>query len=80
MRQPTCERVLQVAKVRRSDDGELQLLCGAVAVRRLQVFGGDEDAVTSAAQVHHGAGTPPGGQTGRCPVHLVHLNTAGGFI
>lgn len=78
MRQHTCERVLQVTEVWRSDDGELQLLCGAVAVRRLQVVGGDEDAVTSAAQVHHGAGALPGGQTGRRPVHLVHLNTAGG--
>lgn len=63
--------------MRRSGDGELQLLCGAVAVGGLQVFGGDEDAVTAAAQIHHGAGTPPGGQTGRCPVHPMHLNTAG---
>lgn len=62
----------------RPADGELQLLRGAVGVGGLQVFGGDEDAVTPAAQIHHGAGTPLGGQTGRRPVHPIHLNTAGG--
>lgn len=62
---PTCQCVLQVAKVWRCGDGELQLLFGAVGVRRLQVFGGDEDAVTSGAQVHHGSRATPGGQGGR---------------
>lgn len=63
--QPTCESVLQVAKVWRPADGELQYLCGTVGVGGLQVFGSDEDAVTPVAQIHHRAGTPSGGQTGR---------------
>lgn len=62
---PTCQCILQVAEVWGCGDGELQLLRGAVGVRRLQVFGGDEDAVTSGAQVYHGARAPPGGQGGR---------------
>lgn len=62
---PTCEGVLQVARVRRPGDGELQLLHGAVGVGGLQVFGSDEDAITPATQIHHRAGAPPGGQTGR---------------
>lgn len=76
---PTCQRVLQVAEAWRCGDGELQPLRGAVGVRRLQVFGGDEDAVASGAQVHHGSRAPPGGQGGRWPVHQLHLSTAGHF-
>lgn len=72
----TCHCVLQVSKVRRSADGEVQLLRGTVRVRGLQVFVGDEDAVTTSTQIHHSAGAPPCGQTGGCPVHLIHLNTA----
>ncbi len=74
--QLTCEHVLQVAKVWRPGDGELHLLRGAVRVGGLQVFGGDEDAVTPTPHIHHGAGTPPGGQTGRRPVDPIHLNIA----
>lgn len=44
------------------------------------MFGGDEDAEKPSAQIHHGAGTPPGAQTGRSPVHPIHLNTAGHLI
>lgn len=78
-RRRTCGSVLQVAKVWRSADGELQLLRGAVGVGGLQVFGGDEDAEASGPQIHHRAGTAPAGQTGRGPVHSIHLNTAGDF-
>lgn len=62
--------------MRRPDDGELHLLRGGVGVRGLQVFGGDEDAVTTAAQVHHRAGAPPGGQAGGRAVHTLHLNAS----
>lgn len=41
------------------------------------MFVGNEDAVTPAAQTHHSAGSLPGGETGRRPVHVIHLNTAG---
>lgn len=76
---PTCQCILQVTEVWCCGDGELQLLRGAVGVWRLQMFGGDEDAVTSGAQVHHGARAPPGGQGRRWPVHQLHLSTAGHF-
>ena len=44
------------------------------------MFGGDEDPETPSTEIHHGAGTPSGGQTGRSPVHPIHLNTAGHLI
>lgn len=62
--------------MRRSADGELQLLGGAVGVRGLQVLVGDEDPVTPTAQIHHCAGALHGGQTGRCLVNPLYLNTA----
>lgn len=73
----TCGSVLQVSEVWRSADRELELLRGAVGIRGLQLSVGDEDAVTPAAQIHHGAGTPPGGESGGCPVNAIHLSTAG---
>lgn len=40
---PACMSILQVSKMRGANNGELQLVDGAVGVDHLEVFGGDVD-------------------------------------